>query len=166
MNVNFLGSASALIGFISISIISSFYVKAAKPTDTNSPNYHNNTTILLSQRSDIFSARGFDFVFTGCEELSSDELICSFRVQNNRQPRNLTLWPNKSKIIDQEGNVILGTVAQLGSMGSLGGTVLESEELPTQIPVIGKVLFRKIPAGGKIQYIEFNFSEFKIWFSP
>ena len=131
------------------------------PTVPDSP-------IVLQQQSNIVSTRGFDFEFIGCEAISTDEIICSFIVVNNQQTRPLTLWSDRSKIIDGEGNTILGVEGQLGSRNPLR-TSLDSEELPPKIPIKGQVLFREIPAEPgatfKIRYFELNFNQFKIGFS-
>ena len=165
MNLNFLGSISALMSLNFVILTPSLYVEIAKPTDTNFSYFYSDKTIFLSQQSNLVSAKGFDFEFTGCKALSSDELICSFLVKNNQQARTLLIWPNKSRIIDKEGNIIMGAAAQFGNKSWFTNPYLGSEELPSKITISGRVLFRKIPAGGNIQYVEFNFNQFKIWFS-
>lgn len=63
---------------------------------------------------------------------------------------------------------------QLGYMGTLagGGRISEMENLPTQVILRGKALFRirngsMIPESEiNVDYIEFGFSDFSIWFRP
>ncbi len=167
MNLNFLLSVSVLMGLNCASFMLDLYKETANPTNTNFPKIHNNKTILLSQQPNIVSTRGFDFQFIECEPISTDELVCSFVVVNNQPTRSLSLWTQQSKIIDGEGNVISGSLAQLGKMDAFRGFPVDGEDLPPKIPIKGKVLFRNIPAGAtiKVRYIEFNFNQFKIGFS-
>lgn len=144
------------------------------PINENSDKFSRNKNLFIAQQqSKNVSTRGYDFEFTGCQYPSTDELICSFIVVNNQQPRNLQLFTRQSKIIDSEANEFIGALARLGSangsfdpmMGSMGAMY----ELPTNVPIKGEVLFRNIPSGTaatNINYVEFNFSQFKIWFTP
>ena len=132
----------------------------------------NKTILIAQQEPKIVSTRGFDFEFIGCEAISTDEFTCSFIVVNNQEPRTLQLFTKQSKIVDGEANEFYGSLARLGAANgkfdSLMGQMGAMNKLPTHVPVKGEVLFRNVPSGTttKINYIEFNFSQFKVWFTP
>lgn len=156
------------MGFNFTSLTPSWYIEKTQPTDTNFSDFQEGKTILLSQASKIVSTRGFDFEFKGCQPPSRDELICSFIVKNNQHTRSLSLWTTESKIVDSKDNIFLGAYGQLGQPNSSSPTLVNSEELPPQIPIRGEILFRNIPntSNIEIEYVEFNFDQFNIWFTP
>lgn len=170
MNSNFFLSATTLasLGFI----IPTLNLHTANNlSKANLSNIVRNPTNLIAQQKNIFSADGYKFKFVSCQAYSPDEVACSFLVSNDRQPRTLQLFAQRSKIIDQNGNTIVGSLAILGEAPPFCKTVCvmgDSEELPTRVPIKGEVIFKSPTAGQDIliNYIEFDFSRFKVPFTP
>ena len=125
---------------------------------------------MAQQQENVVSANGYKFKFTGCQAISVDELSCTFLVSNDRQPRTLQLFAQRSKIIDQNGNTIVGSLAILGEAPPFCEMVCamgDSEKLPTRVPIKGEVIFKSPTAGQNIlsNYIEFDFSRFQVPFT-
>ena len=170
MNLNIFLSATTLAS-LSFIIPTLNLHEANNSSEANFSNIvRNQNNLMAQQQENIVSANGYKFKFTGCQAYSVDELSCTFLVSNARQLRTLQLFAQRSKIIDQNGDTIAGSLAILGEAPPFCQMVCvmgDSEKLPTRVPIKGEVIFKSPTAGKNIlsNYIEFDFNRFKVSFT-
>lgn len=99
---------------------------------------------------------GYDILLKECNLDSSNKLTCKFLIFNNQENRKVYFRPTSSKMIDGNGNAILGNEGRLGAGSGTGGFY---EDIPNQVSVNGDVVFEALPEGD-IKYIKLDFYNF------
>jgi hypothetical protein len=108
---------------------------------------------LIAQDYPAILSDGFVFELRGCESTANSDrpLRCDFLVENaDEQRRGLYLYAywsssNKSRIIDAEGNEVVGSFVEFGNSSDSSYALAE---LSSGIPVRASIWFPNAPQGG------------------
>ena len=146
----FIITLASFIGINSSSYADNFSYSSSQSSSNNS--------ILISQTEVLGtdSQEGYDIQLIECNPDSSSKLTCKFLIVNNQENRKIFFRPISSKMIDGNGNAVLGSQ---GKLGTSSGKSL-SEVLPNGVPVNGDIVFEAFPEGGGIKYIGLDFYRF------
>ncbi len=104
-------------------------------------------SVLAQQAYPTFEQAGFLFELRGCDNTARSDapLTCEFRIENTEDNRRaFYIYANRSRVVDSEGNEIVGLTANLGNKKESRQV---STDLIKKIPVSGTITFEKAPQG-------------------
>ena len=114
-----------------------------------SSNFYQNHDDIAQARNSRRVSNGFAFEIQNCNK-DNNSVVCTFMVANLGEVRDLYFYPQDSIIIDSTGKQLKGSQGIIGAIGP-GGALL-FRDMPSRVPINGKILFKgNLP--GRIIYL-------------
>ena len=114
-----------------------------------SSNFYQNHDDIAQARNSRRVSNGFAFEIQNCNK-DNNSVVCTFMVANLGEVRDLYFSPTDSIIIDSTGKQLKGSQGIIGAIGP-GGALL-FRDMPSRVPINGKILFKgNLP--GRIIYL-------------
>ncbi len=117
-------------------------------TTALSSNFYQNHDDIAQARNLRRVSNGFAFEIQNCNK-DNNSVVCTFMVANLGEVRDLTFYPQYSIIIDSTGKQLTGSE---GRIGGIGRDLVYMRDMPSRVPINGKILFKgNLP--GRIIYL-------------
>ena len=146
-------------------------------TASNFPKERNNLNVsevvVSTNQFKPIHYQGLIFKIIDCSLLSMEEILCNFSVLNNSQLRlrEISLLPQTSSTIDNNGNIVFGKRGYIGTLDNPYSSyfpnqfpIIDQTVLPTGVTIKGELIFPRTTEKVNIRFIELNFQDFKITF--
>ena len=167
-----------LLRYFSINVLLFFFLGNLKNISTASTwskepknNFDVSEVVVSTNQFKPIHYQGLIFKIIDCSLLSMEEILCNFSVLNNSQLREISLLPQTSSTIDNNGNIVFGKRGYIGTLDNPYSSyfpnqllIIDKTVLPTGVTIKGELIFPRTTEKVNIRFIELNFQDFKITF--